>query len=642
MSHETAVSAASAFQGPSETPHVPSPTPTDVTTYAGSGGGDPEPFTGLYDHTDVTAIAKKGTSGVGLERHSLGGHRGKAGAAGSLKGPSLSLSGNHTGKDGRVKGASLSHDGIEGTQLAVEGGTRRPDGGVNGTTGGVNLTKGEFSAGYERDNESKSNPRSTEGSVTFGKDTVRAKAKAFRGGYGASAGAGVRSTVGKPVLMADGRWTVTYDTTSDVSVGGGTKRVTAGVEGAHASGGTRLFASKAEAEAFARGDHAAHSDDPMDLAIGESLVTSNSAKGKLGVETHLGAGLSVGGTHTTTVARLDERTLEVTVARGRDAGGTLSAAAGPIAVGGGLEAGTSEEQRYRFDVTTKAGRAALTQFQATGVAPAANRVGRADSLSVGSSRAAHFAVAGVSTGGKTTERRDRELGNTYTGTRSKGASLLGLGAHSATSSLTSGPGGTDLVSSVKSDEGASSMAELAEATGTRARGMPGSAAVKSSGAWSIESHLSDEQLLAFAHRLASHGDVALAPLRGLDGHGRELRAKLRGAKNMDEYRKAMAEFVAGAGGKATAWVRQLAGVTDYDVKLENDPVFPGAEGRRALEHELTELRDPAAIEAQIAALDARAKAIGDPTKYTDLPLDVRVHEVKKIYAQVEALYRLGR
>jgi hypothetical protein len=167
--------------------------------------------------------------------------------------------------------------------------------------------------------------------------------------------------------------------------------------------------------------------------------------------------------------------------------------------------------------------------------------------------------------------------------------------------------------------------------------------------------MDDDQLAALCAKIAypppgTTPDVIFGLLLGLSGDGKALQAELKNAKNGDECKRAMARFVAETGGKGAAWLRQIGGVTDYDVRLDNDENFTGAQGREALDGRLWAHHrsleegnaDPAAIKSELATLRKRMTAITDPKRYTDLPADVRQHEVEKLQGFIWGFERIEK
>jgi len=161
--------------------------------------------------------------------------------------------------------------------------------------------------------------------------------------------------------------------------------------------------------------------------------------------------------------------------------------------------------------------------------------------------------------------------------------------------------------------------------------------------------MDDAQLAEFCKRVAGNGPVVLAPLLSLRGDGETLQAELRKAKSASDIRRSIASFVDATGGKGMAWIRQIAGITDYDVKLENDENFTGALGRQQIEAQLAAHYDqvnagkgnPEIIKQDLADMRARCAAMSDPKKYTDLPHEVRAHEVQRITRYIADLRYLS-
>jgi hypothetical protein len=223
--------------------------------------------------------------------------------------------------------------------------------------------------------------------------------------------------------------------------------------------------------------------------------------------------------------------------------------------------------------------------------------------------------------------------------------------------------------SVDSSSGSDSIRHLAALTSSAYRTDEGA---KSSGKWGVEVEITDAMIERFIKEIGTERVRQMGLFDGSDARN-ELREHLRDAKTSDDKKRALSRFFADAGfdGKAIKQMREVLtggyvnawsfgsdyeslkrnklGNFEYDLTLPGDRNFKGMGARLELEGKIKQYQqliaaNPQAagtLHGEIAALLEEVRRqrneINDPKRYSDLPDELREHQVARLDGYIESL-----
>jgi hypothetical protein len=530
------------------------------------------------------------------------------------------------------------------------------------------------------------------GTVDFRKDGsvegMKGQVTAGIGQRSISLGGGWKATLDDPVEMPNTQWGVRYTRAYEGSLGGanasdskfgetGTSAsVSAGVKTTET--GVKFFATKEEAVAF----HAAGNlgvtavpntaEAALGLKPGETMseIINVDAGGKGGGSTggvNLEVGLSTSGSRSTTVEGGADGIVFAEVAESDKT--TKSASVGNmVSMGGSLNQTGGTMVRLSFDLKTEQGKEAFNAFRATGKIPESGCTRVAERRSDGGGSSKEVGAFGLKMGDSsqteesTTKFADGRKEEASTGTHGESVSLPFVDLkHGATTSMTAVEVNdreryytttTDIDSSLATD------ANQALALGT-STSVTGDLSGKSSGKWKVTSGFSQQQMDKFLHSVESG---QYDPMKLTNDHvstqtgaGDALKKAIAEAGNdPDKKRQALAQFVADGGHRALDQIRLASGESpEHFLELAGDKNFKGIQGRVEIEGKVSGFEkrlvepnaDGAALAAEIDALanEQRVRINNlDPTKYPDLPRELRAREVDRSQRDIERLEGLKK
>ena len=566
----------------------------------------------------------------------------------------------------------LGSEGVTagGSRTRVKNVGTNPDGTPTTKT---NTTNGSLHAGPESSGASVAHAsvgadgtaKSASAGVDVGKEGVSAHAGyslMTKNGTGVSASVSHGTTVhaGYPVFTGH-HWEVQYmrTTTSSLnasgSVGAGGFGASLGIgeSAAHFDSGVRVFEDFNEALKF-RGEAAELLGPPILapgtiagatlIPIGATVGTGNSnaisANGAVSfMGASLGAGTSKAETHELAVKRIDGRHVEVTVVDGKQREKHYGASGMSVTDTKSTTVTGSKAITYRFDLFDEASQKAFEKFCKDLEPPAGGTIKpvRIETLDADEAKET-VGVAGHDQSYSGTVKKQMVIDGTGThetddGTRSTEAHAGKLGhligdkdSHASATLEAKVENGKEKSYTATIEVGGESGARNREALGQYfSIGDAKGTDPTSSGNWTLTADVSVDAVHAYESKLH-------------DFKG----------KTPDEKRQILNGMVATGGGIAIHDKKPL----DWDVELEGDKNFPGASGREELEHRLADyqarVKDPEKAAGVLVEVDKtmnelahRYVAIHDPSRYTDLPGELRAKVLDQISRQL-AQFRFVR
>ncbi len=351
--------------------------------------------------------------------------------------------------------------------------------------------------------------------------------------------------------------------------------------------------------------------------------------------------------------------LMVTVDRSRGTGdeATLGSHGGSLGLSRAEK--KTEQQKLKFDLRTPAGKAAYDLYQATGVVSevGVTVVARAQSDERGNGMKGSLAGLAVNQGSRVVNgeavHADGSRQRSVMGENTLGAAAPLLGNYSEKVALTQLQN-TDsqgqkskaypITAEVEGSDGTDIGRTLARLSNTTFD--PGQD-VKASGKWNVTSAFSEAQMQALVAAVQK-GDLHNAH-GGVDDFGevRKLKAALRGVRDPEVIRQALAAFVAETGTGGLQNLRDAAGGTQRtEVALQGDPYMNGAAGWAAIDAARQKVQaaqgadaptmDKAVNEAvtTLGFLRRKRVQLEDASNYPELPPALRAQEIARTEAAI--------
>lgn len=622
-----------------------------VTTVTGGGGVESKQTLKTPDGTASQSTKKDVSVALGTD----GSFKGTAGGSRTHEDTHTDADGKET-KTANSKSVTVTAgEDADGTKhIGVGGGasktTTNPDGTTSskGVDGGVEVTAGPGKAGVA-------------GHVGVQQDGTKVSVS---GGY--------NQTFGLPVKGEDGKWSVPYASTASAGAeagGGKDAKASGSVSGSSSTFGTRTFASEEEAKAFyAKGEVPAlevpkTAADAKNLPPGTTIGTSSSgsAGGSAG-----GSGGGVGvtasaeahGGHSIAVTSKGDGVVEVTAGTSSGKSGSVGVSGGPASASVGKSTDHDESKKVQFDLNTPAGQAAYEQYlKDPSKVPDGGKVMETQDHDQKGSK---FDISMVGHMGEqktldtTTVKNDKGevISKDQKGTTGESISVPLLGHADEKLSLnvhTDKDGNRTYVARKDIDDSMASDANsaLAKATNTKEdRNVSG----KTQGKWSVDTTYSDQQMETFAKKVESGEYKSHVGVVG-DSANEALKQELAAAgKDPDKRKAALANFAKNGGDSALSQIKAATGEDgEHHVALAGDKYLTGAAGREALDKQIADTQkqvyggggqDPGTVgdvRALLAAQKERAREVGNPANYAELPAGVRAQEVARSKADIEKL-----
>ena len=463
--------------------------------------------------------------------------------------------------------------------------------------------------------------------------------------------------------------------------------------------GTRNFKTKTEAEAFQK-DAAARlpsqSHDPstvagaLQLEIGESLGHGHGLQGSVsgGVSLpgggNIGGGATRGSSSSLSVRRVSATIFDVTDESSGNKGKSFSMG---TFVGGATGHGSEDHtssRTLRFDLATPAGRAAFDAFNKdTSQIPDKGARVISSTESKGEDSGTTVNLPGHSN--DRTSRVEEAITQDqagklerYTGKATEQISTEipffdkthdNVGVQFDATERNDRDSKYALSGSVDSSDGSDSIRHLAALTSSAYRTSEGA---KSSGKWAVEVEITDAMVDTFVKEIGTERVRKMGLFDGSDPRN-DLREHLRDAKTSDDKKRALARFFADAGhdGKAIKQMREVLtggyvnewsfgsdyeslkrnklGNFEYDLTLPGDRNFKGMGARLELEGKIRQYQQLIAANPQAAGtlhgeiaplleeVRRQRNEINDPKRYSDLPDELREHQVARLEGYIESL-----
>ena len=479
----------------------------------------------------------------------------------------------------------------------------------------------------------------------------------------------------------------------------GAGNIGAGANYSDSEFGTRGFKNKDEATAFQK-DAAArlpsHAHDPstangaLHLEIGESRGHGHGVDGSVsgGLSMagggNIGVGLQGGSSSSLSVHRVSASLFEVTDESGSNKGVSLSAGTLGAGATGHSSTDHSSSRTLRFDLSTPEGRAAFdaynkdpSQIPATGahVVSSTEMKGESSGTTVNLPGHKHDRTSRVE---EAVTQDDQGKLERYTGKATEQISTNipffdkthdNVGVQFDATERNDRNSQYALTGSVDSSEGSDSIRHLAALTSSAYRS---SKDATSSGKWGVEVEITEAMVEQFTKEI---GTERVLEMGFFDNTRNELREHLRDAKTSDDKKRALARFFADdghdgkaikqmrevlTGGYANAWSidgdyesmkRNKRGNLNYDLTLPGDRNFKGMGARLELEGKIKQYQQLIAnpttagtLHGEIAPLLEEVRRqrneINDPKRYSDLPDELREHQVARLDGYIEALNSL--
>lgn len=542
------------------------------------------------------------------------------------KGFKIGADASHTRKmdDGtsRTTGgnASISQDG----SFAVGG--RRNDELANGdkrgtaVNGSYDAASGEMGVSFKRSNTDKDDNDkgsfggsfAVDGDGKDGKTGVKGSVSASKGGKSVAISGGRTVEVQKPVLK-DGRWVVTYAVDTSASLSGGAEKkgkgsINGNIGGGATKGGSRSFATEAEANAFF-----AHpqieglpvgADDALAMAKGDSRSEGDHFEMGLGGTAQIGmvqvgAGYQHKDEHGETVTRGEGGRIQVEVANSKLDGIQGSLGAGGVSMGIGRSWASQSSWTVEFDLDRPEGRQAYDHWQRFKALPRVARGWRVIATAQGEAQTdtRTLGLLGIQVGSGHTvahseEHRDGHKFERDRGTDSMSVSIPLLGSYNRTHSLSmlqvdDKQSFYNVESTVKGSDLDDVQAGLGRSAMETEEGSQGS----NKGTYRLQSAISEsdmDRFIATAKRASSGDFIRAGGLHGDAGFD-DLQSGLRAAGNdKDAQRRVMARWVADEGYEALTTLHAMTGGridgaygggSQLYVAIDGDPYMDGLKGQ---------------------------------------------------------------
>ncbi len=474
----------------------------------------------------------------------------------------------------------------------------------------------------------------------------------------------------EPEKVDDHTWSVTWSEAFDVggSVGksgkteGGKKGVTASGGLSETHGGVKRFGTLAAAQDFkehaaarllSEGTAVSTASDVLKMKVGEERTVTFGEKLGVGASASSGiasasAGVDGSAAQSVKVVRRSKEEFDVTLTSSKSATAKAGIAAGSVVgLSGDAGAGTSVTVEGTFRLP--ADQASFERCVAARKMPQSHLTKTTDDASRSTGHAVTMGLIDTTSEHTTDVATEKDAkGNvtktTYTGTDSEGwnAGLFGLfnASHSDDNTLTI----TDakdkeryygVSTSTSGSDAAANLRALGEATGTATMSGTSEAA---SGKWTVTSYFSEDEIERFCDAVIADPKIA-ARLLSRSGAGDALRdALIAAGSNRDLQARALTRFVADAGARGIALIREVTGARErHEITLAGDRYFTGPKGREELAAKASEyaasLKNPAADHAgvvrgsaeQIAYLEQKLEWLTQE-HYQDLPMQLLTEE----------------
>lgn len=591
-----------------------------------------------------------------------------------------------SGSIGVTADGITAHGGVSmGSESALDGSSQTTE-----LTGDVDFAEGSGSVGFEREHKDSKGDKTGSFGGSVGLDLnaegeiegADIEANAHLGPVGVSFKGEMKVEAEEPQQHGD-YWTVHWELSKNVEAGasGDVGVLTAGLSRkyTHVDDGTSRFESREAADEFRA--HAASrvgrtggglTDDAdaaasvLALAEGEfrghndSSETEGSAGGTyegFGIALSVGAAESRGMRVTRQPGDVVELAMSTELAT--SSGLTLSSFG--FAMGGTHRIAHGSVVTLRFHMLERSAQRCFNDFVQHGVTPVegpgveyvstATTEAETDGHTLGM-----FGMKGSDTSTVSTkETVDAEGHRTEetTGTHASGVSGFGYEATASESFAATGdkgdgkgPSSYALSATIHATDGDDSEDMLARAAGVGESGHD----VASSGTWHVTQAFTPRQIQLFCAAVAPRTGTSVL-LRYTGRSGDALETALGRSHTDADRAAAVAAFVAADGDRAIAFIRQESGArrTEIDVALDNDDVFQGRAWRLSLERRIERYRRSVAqgdgtvragVEGDLNGLRFRLLALGDDSRYADLPRELRVEEVRRTRDWIATLQAL--
>lgn len=475
-----------------------------------------------------------------------------------------------------------------------------------------------------------------------------------------------------PPRARNGRWTVSWTRSVSGNLGGG---MTSGNRGGSASvslsdaiTGSRSFATQEEAQTFYAGTewHSIDPENAAELGQGDTINETSGgnlqfgANGKL-MGASIGASITVGTNRSVQVTGLGDRRISVRVTDTAILGGAATMGAPGIGLSLGVQDSSSEGQIVTFDLNTSAGRGSYQYLVSAGslLGSGYTMVAETESDSWQETAGVNILGAAMTNTSTTTEATTTyESGRTVeerTGNESTNITIPLIGSYSASDQIvaTDDSDASNRAYTVSSTVNASSTSDvnssLARSTGVYRESNPTSLDNQSDRRWNVTSTFSHQQVERLISQMRA-GRFNYHTLIHQSGHGSDFLSEVQAAgSDWDRIDRALSDFIAETGDQGLALIRNTIGTTpSYNLELEGDPYMRGETGHselagqvRGFERRLSRSSNLASLGTQIGRVlgqqRERVTAISDPSRYPDLPQELRHREVRRSEREIETL-----
>ena len=548
-----------------------------------------------------------------------------------------------------------------------------------GATGSVS-SDGTMSAGWS------TTAKDAEGNVTGG-TSVNGSLKVDEGELSAGFGVSQTFSEGRTVsgsggysfklaepVQKGGVWVVEYRQTLSAQASGGVQGASgpgasASLGGAIVAGGSRTFATEAEAKAFYASPDVGTMEGPssniadvLAMSAGDTSMSSFNAEVGLAGTASSGmlngsAGITVGGSEGLTVTRGNDSMVIVGVDDGKKLAGSLGLSTVGLGLSGSASTEVFEGVTYSFDLSKESAQAAYIAYVDSGVLPTEGTDGVVQTATTHgetttSAVTVNAAGASVSTGSsRTSSVTEDEDGNVIE--TDKGGTFL-----SATWEwLGFGQSETHELRAVQVNDSEQFLSASSTVSSTNANaaheGLAHAAGLDStyddregsgSGNWTVDTAFSEDAIDDFVGSVKS-GDYNTTSGLVIGNAGEEMRDAILAANgDPDLERQALADFAAAEGHKAVDAIREYTEGEEEYLHLEDSTTFTGLQGHLATDQAI------GALEATVAgeAFDAksvyqqaetlhrtetgRKLDLDNFAKYPDLPDPLRASERARVVA----------
>jgi hypothetical protein len=620
-------------QGPTEATRTPSAGDAPLPKAAATIAPGPEPSGGPRSNVQVTA-ADAISIDKDVERQTPQGPR-QTSMGVSASGQAVTVD-VRTGPRGRQTTGAVT---VTGQDFGVEVGRQKP--GKGGPTAGIRL-------------DSQGNPTFDVGWAfqTKGGSSIKP-----------TFSHGIRVEAREPIELEDGRFLVafTMTETTTAGVGGAARRSPKGGPGFSAGGnisqfeaeskqGTRIFATKQDAEAF-RNTAAellafdrttavpATSDDAKKIPVGETRGQGGTAGRNVGVSASFG-GTTVGRNWQTSDTtglsfyRLSKDLLNVTTTVTQDKAKDWGIGALVLANQKGGDTTRGIGVTMQFNISTQAGCAALDLYLKTGIPPLSGARIVSDMNVTGEGSFDRYQMPGLGTAAWSLRAWQKETRGEEGVTKEFGGEQVHQQDPTWLAELT---GDRELYSSaqlisqqIRGKEQYTAIINIKSESGEYNReqfgqifmGVKTSGPVEQSGAWTLSAEI-DTKVVHELERVST---------------------KFKDAKERDDKQRILSDVFRKAGAGMAGGLVRAGGrfMLSWDLELKGDPNFPGPAGRHKLVMQREELAKKLKTSPEAAAqvvgeaqavlngLAARRNSVDDKKKYTDLPDELRQQQVALI------------